>query len=239
MDKKIRVEELVELLNKYAYEYYSLDNPSVSDKEYDSKYDELKALEDETGYILPYSPTQRVGDVVLQGFNKYTHKGRLWSLDKAQSFDEIRDWHNRNVKFVNDMNSRGENLPELRYVITKKFDGLTINLTYNEEGILQTAATRGNGETGEEVTAQVKTIKEIPLKTSRGDLFEVHGEAIMTVEAFDKYNATSETPLKNLRNGAAGALRNLNVKETARRGLSAFFYDVGYKEGKNFKTYEE
>ena len=137
------------------------------------------------------------------------------------------------------MNSRGENLPELRYVITKKFDGLTINLTYNEEGILQTAATRGNGETGEEVTAQVKTIKEIPLKTSRGDLFEVHGEAIMTVEAFDKYNATSETPLKNLRNGAAGALRNLNVKETARRGLSAFFYDVGYKEGKNFKTYEE
>lgn len=239
MDKKIRVEELVELLNKYAYEYYSLDNPSVSDKEYDSKYDELRALEEETGYVLPYSPTQRVGDVVLQGFNKYNHKARLWSLDKAQSFDEIKEWHNRNVKFVNEMNSRGENLPSLRYVITKKFDGLTINLTYDENGILQTAATRGNGETGEEVTAQVKTIKEIPLKTSSGDLFEVHGEAIMTVEAFDKYNATSETPLKNLRNGAAGALRNLNVKETARRGLSAFFYDVGYKEGQNFKTYEE
>ena len=239
MDKKIRVEELVELLNKYAYEYYSLDNPSVSDKEYDSKYDELRALEEETGYVLPYSPTQRVGDVVLQGFNKYTHKARLWSLDKAQSFDEVKEWHNRNVKFVNEMNSRGENLPSLRYVITKKFDGLTINLTYDENGILQTAATRGNGETGEEVTAQVKTIKEIPLKTSSGDLFEVHGEAIMTVEAFDKYNATSETPLKNLRNGAAGALRNLNVKETARRGLSAFFYDVGYKEGQNFKTYEE
>lgn len=239
MDKKIRVEELVELLNKYAYEYYSLDNPSVSDKEYDSKYDELRALEEETGYVLPYSPTQRVGDVVLQGFNKYTHKARLWSLDKAQSFDEIKEWHNRNVKFVNEMNSRGENLPSLRYVITKKFDGLTINLTYDENGILQTAATRGNGETGEEVTAQVKTIKEIPLKTSSGDLFEVHGEAIMTVEAFDKYNATSETPLKNLRNGTAGALRNLNVKETARRGLSAFFYDVGYKEGQKFKTYEE
>ena len=239
MDKKIRVEELVELLNRYAYEYYSLDNPSVSDKEYDIKYDELRALEEETGYVLPYSPTQRVGDVVLQGFNKYTHKARLWSLDKAQSFEEIKDWHNRNVKFVNEMNSRGENLPNLRYVITKKFDGLTINLTYDENGILQTAATRGNGEIGEEVTAQVKTIKEIPLKTSNGDLFEVHGEAIMTVEAFDKYNATSETPLKNLRNGAAGALRNLNVKETARRGLSAFFYDVGYKEGQNFKRYEE
>lgn len=239
MDKKIRIEELVELLNKYAYEYYSLDNPSVSDKEYDIKYDELKSLEEETGYVLPYSPTQRVGDVILKGFNKYTHKAKLWSLDKAQNFDEIRDWHNRNIKFVNEMNSKGENLPSLRYVITKKFDGLTINLTYDENGILQKAATRGNGETGEEVTAQVKTIKEIPLKTSSGDLFEVHGEAIMTVEAFNKYNSISDVPLKNLRNGAAGALRNLNVKETARRGLSAFFYDVGYKEGENFKTYEE
>ena len=239
MDKKAHIEELVELLNKYAYEYYSLDNPSVSDKEYDKKYDELKALEEETGHVLPYSPTQRVGDVVLQGFNKYTHKARLWSLDKAQSLEEINDWHKRNIKFVNEMNERGENLPPLRYVITKKFDGLTINLTYNEDGIMQTAATRGNGETGEEVTAQVKTIREIPLKTSNGDLFEVHGEAIMTTEAFEKYNATSETPLKNLRNGAAGALRNLNVKETARRGLSAFFYDVGYKEGSKFKSYEE
>ena len=239
MDKKIRIEELVELLNKYAYEYYSLDNPSVSDKEYDIKYDELKSLEEETGYVLSYSPTQRVGDVILKGFNKYTHKAKLWSLDKAQNFDEIRDWHNRNIKFVNEMNYKGENLPSLRYVITKKFDGLTINLTYDENGILQKAATRGNGETGEEVTAQVKTIKEIPLKTSSSDLFEVHGEAIMTVEAFNKYNSISDVPLKNLRNGAAGALRNLNVKETARRGLSAFFYDVGYKEGENFKTYEE
>ena len=239
MDKKARIEELVELLNKYAYEYYSLDKPSVTDKEYDLKYDELKELENETGYVLPYSPTQRVGDVILEGFKKYTHKARLWSLDKAQSMEEIKEWHNRNIKFVNEMNARGENLPPLRYVITKKFDGLTINLTYNEEGILEVAATRGTGETGEDVTAQVKTIKEIPLKTSTGDLFEVHGEAIMTQEAFDKYNSISETPLKNLRNGAAGALRNLNVKETARRGLSAFFYDVGYKEGNAFKNYEE
>ena len=239
MDKKARVEELVELLNKYSYEYYSLDNPSVTDKEYDVKYDELKLLEDETGYVLPYSPTQRVGDVVLQGFSKYTHKARLWSLDKAQNIKEIEDWHNRNIKFVNEMNSREENLPPLRYVITKKFDGLTINLTYNEDGIMEVAATRGNGETGEVVTAQVKTIKSIPLKTSKGDIFEVHGEAIMTTEAFEKYNETAETPLKNLRNGAAGALRNLNVKETARRGLSGFFYDVGYKEGTGFTSYEE
>lgn len=239
MDKNKKIEELVELLNKYSYEYYTLDKPSVTDKEYDSKYDKLKALEKETGYVLPYSPTQRIGDVVLQGFSKYTHKARLWSLDKAQSLDEIKEWHNRNVKFVNEMNLRGENLPPLRYVITKKFDGLTINLTYSEEGILDVAATRGTGETGEVVTAQVKTIKGIPLKTSKGDLFEVHGEAIMTQEAFNNYNSKAETPLKNLRNGAAGALRNLNVKETANRNLSAFFYDVGYKEGEGFKSYEE
>ncbi|MCQ2969008.1 MAG: NAD-dependent DNA ligase LigA [Clostridium sp.] len=239
MDKKSRIEELVELLNKYAYEYYSLDKPSVTDKEYDLKYDELKELENETGYVLPYSPTQRVGDIVLEGFKKYTHKARLWSLDKAQSMDEIKEWHNKNIKFIDEMNAKGENLPPLRYVVTKKFDGLSINLTYNKEGILEVAATRGTGETGEDVTAQVKTIKEIPLKTSAGETFEVHGEAIMTQEAFDKYNSISETPLKNLRNGAAGALRNLNVKETARRGLSAFFYDIGYKEGTAFKNYEE
>lgn len=239
MDKKARIEELVQLLNRYAYEYYALDNPSVTDKEYDNIYDELKKLEEETSYILPYSPTQRVGDMVLEKFNKYSHKARLWSLDKAQRLAEIQEWHNRNVKFVNEMNSRGENLPPLRYVVTKKFDGLTINLTYDENGILTVAATRGTGETGEEVTAQVKTIKALPLKIENDSLFEIHGEAIMTQEAFKEYNSNSETPLKNLRNGAAGALRNLNVKETAKRKLSAFFYDIGYKEREQFKTYEE
>lgn len=239
MDKKKRIEELVEKLNRYSYEYYSLDKPSVTDKQYDTEYYELVELEKETGYLLPYSPTQRVGDVVLDGFEKYTHKARLWSLDKAQSLQEIIDWHNRNVKFVNEMRARGENLPDLKYVLTKKFDGLTINLTYNEDGILEIAATRGTGSIGENVTAQVKTIKSIPLKISNNDVFEVHGEAVMTQEAFDKYNETAQTSLKNLRNGAAGALRNLNVKETARRNLSAFFYDVGYKEGTQFTSYLE
>ncbi|NKF07896.1 NAD-dependent DNA ligase LigA [Clostridium gasigenes] len=239
MDEKTKIELLVEELNKYAYEYYSLDNPTVTDKEYDEKYDELKALEKENEYVLPYSPTLRVGDRILEGFNKYTHKARLWSLDKAQTIQEIEDWHNRNIKFVNEMNLRGEELPSLKYVLTKKFDGLTVNLTYDENGILVTAATRGNGETGENVTAQVQTIKAIPLKIASGDLFEIHGEAIMTTEAFENYNKSSESPLKNLRNGAAGALRNLNLKETAKRNLSAFFYDVGYKEGNAFKTYEE
>lgn len=239
MDKKQRIEELVNELNRYAYEYYSLDNPSVSDKDYDKKYDELKKLEEETNYVLPYSPTLRVGDRILEGFSKYTHKARLWSLDKAQSLEELKDWHNRNLKFIREMNSRGVDLPEPRYVLTKKFDGLTVNLTYDENGILASAATRGNGEVGEEVSAQVKTIKSIPLKINNDDLFEIHGEAIMTTEAFENYNKNADVPLKNLRNGAAGALRNLNLKETAKRNLSAFFYDVGYKEGEGFKTYEE
>ncbi|WP_143316810.1 NAD-dependent DNA ligase LigA [Clostridium sp. HBUAS56017] len=239
MDNKERIKELVEELNRYSYEYYALDNPTVTDKEYDKKYDELRKLEIEEDYILPYSPTLRVGDMVLEGFSKYTHKGRLWSMDKAQGVDELRDWHNRNKKFVEDMRSRGENLPDLKYVLTKKFDGLTVNLTYDEEGILVTGATRGTGSVGENVTAQVKTIKSIPLKIDSSDLLEVHGEAVMTTEAFNKYNETAVVPLKNLRNGAAGALRNLNVKETANRNLSAFFYDVGYKEGYKFKTYLE
>lgn len=239
MDKREKMKALVDELNRYAYEYYSLDNPSVSDKDYDKKYDELVLLEKELNEVLPYSPTVRVGDVVLDGFKKYTHKGRLWSLGKAQSIEEIKEWHNRNVKFVNEMREKGEDLPPLKYIATKKFDGLTVNLTYDENGVLVVGATRGTGAIGEDVTAQVKTIKSIPLKVNCKDVFEVHGEAIMTTEAFEKYNNEADVPLKNLRNGAAGALRNLNVRETARRNLSAFFYDVGYKEGKQFKNYME
>lgn len=240
MDKKKLIEELVEELNKYAYEYYVLGNSSVTDKDYDKKYYELVDLEKETGYKLPYSPTQRVGDVILPEFKKYTHKARLWSLDKAQTLEEIREWHNRNVKFLEEYNrTSDEELPPLKYILTKKFDGLTINLSYDENGVLVIGATRGTGAIGEDVTAQVKTIKSIPLKIDCHDFLEIHGEAIMTTEAFEKYNSEAETPLKNLRNGAAGALRNLNVAETAKRNLSAFFYDVGYKEGAPFKTYME
>ena len=240
MDKKKLIEELVEELNKYAYEYYVLGNSSVTDKDYDKKYYELVDLEKETGYKFPYSPTQWVGDVILPEFKKYTHKARLWSLDKAQTLEEIGEWHNRNVKFVEEYNrTSDEELPPLKYILTKKFDGLTINLSYDENGVLVTGATRGTGAIGEDVTAQVKTIKSIPLKIDCHDFLEIHGEAIMTTEAFEKYNSEADTPLKNLRNGAAGALRNLNVAETAKRNLSAFFYDVGYKEGAPFKTYME
>ncbi|MEW8994840.1 NAD-dependent DNA ligase LigA [Clostridium sp.] len=239
-DKRSKMLKLVEELNKYSYEYYVLDNPIISDKEYDKKYDELKVLESELKEVLPYSPTLRVGDIVLDEFKKYKHRAPLWSLDKAQSIEQIKDWHNRNVKAINEYNnSHEEKLPSIKYIVTKKFDGLSINLTYDEDGVLIVGASRGTGEIGEDITSQVKTIKSIPLIIDNHSIIEVHGEAIMTREAFEYYNKNATTPLKNLRNGAAGALRNLNVKETARRNLSAFFYDVGYNEGNPFKTYSE
>lgn len=240
MDKKIIIENLVNELNKYANEYYVLGNPSVSDKEYDKKYDELVNLERETGYVIPYSPTQRVGDKILPEFKKYAHKGKLFSLDKAQSIEEIRDWHIKNLKFIDEYNrvNPDKKLPSLKYIVTKKFDGLTVNLSYDENGVLLTGATRGTGTIGEDITAQIKTIKSIPLKIDFDDFIEVHGEALMTKEAFEKYNKDALIPLKNLRNGAAGALRNLNVAETVKRNLSAFFYDIGYSKNTKFKTYK-
>lgn len=224
MDNKLeKMKKLVEELNQYAYEYYVLDNPSISDKEYDLKYDELVILEKETQVTLPYSPTQRVGDKILGEFSKYTHKGRLWSLDKAQNMEQLIEWHNRNLKVIEQYNSMSEDkLPELRYIVTKKFDGLTVNCTYDENGILIKSATRGTGIIGEDITAQIKTIKTVPLKIKNNHVIEVHGEAIMTKTAFEEYNKAAQVPLKNLRNGAAGALRNLDIKETARRNLSAF-----------------
>lgn len=239
-DLKREIESLVEKLNVYAKEYYTLDAPSISDKEYDALYDRLVALEKETGYQLSYSPTQRVGDEVLSAMPKHRHLAKLWSLDKAQSLLELSQWHERNLSFVEEYNKDHENkLPPVKYIVTRKFDGLTVNLTYNQEGILETAATRGNGALGEEVTAQVKTIYSVPLKIASEDVLEIHGEAMMTKEALRIYNETAEVPLKNTRNGAAGALRNLNLEETRRRNLTAFFYDIGYKEGIPFETYRD
>lgn len=240
MDDKNKIAQIIDELNKLAYEYYVLDNPSVSDVQYDKKYDELNKLEKETGIFMPNSPTQRVGDVVLSEFQKYTHKGRLWSLNKAQNIQEIIDFDNRCKKTISEYNSNHDDrLPEIKYALTKKFDGLTINCTYDEKGVLVKAATRGTGEIGEDITPQVKTIKSIPVRIQNSHIFEVHGEAIMTKKAFAEYNNSTDSPLKNLRNGAAGALRNLNTLETAKRNLSAFFYDVGYNEGPKFISYIE
>lgn len=145
MDKKSRIEELVKLLNEYSYLYYTMDAPKVSDVEYDRLYDELIALEGETGLVLQDSPSRRVGGDVLDKFVKHTHLGKLWSLDKAQDKASLRSWDIRINKLINEYNnSHIDRLPKPEYILEYKFDGLTVNLTY-DNGILVQGASRGNG----------------------------------------------------------------------------------------------
>ena len=219
-----RMQQLVKQLNEYAYRYYVLDDPVVSDGEYDRLYDELVALEKETGVVLPDSPTIRVGDKPLSKFEQVVHRGKLFSLDKCQSKQEMRAWL--------DKLSVGGKMPLCS--VEYKFDGLTINLTY-ENGVLTRAATRGNGEIGEEVTLQVRTIKSVPLSIPYKGIIEVQGEGIMTLSALAAYNAREDvTPLKNARNGVAGAIRNLDPKVTADRKLDMICYNVNYIDKGNF-----
>lgn len=221
-----RMRELVDRLNETAYQYYTLDMPTISDREWDAMYDELVRLEAETGERLPDSPTRRVGGEVLAGFEPHTHLARLWSMGKAQSIEALQDWANRAEKLRLEAG-----LPALEYVVEHKFDGLTVNLTY-EDGNLVGAATRGNGVTGEQILPQVMTIRSIPLRIPFKGRMEVHGEAFMKLSVLDKYNETAREPLKNPRNAAAGAIRNLDPAVTASRNLSACFYDVGFIEGR-------
>lgn len=236
-----RMEELVAQLNQYAYHYYTLDNPLVSDKDYDVLYDELVALEQQTGIVLHNSPTQRVGGELLSGFEPHRHLARLWSLDKAQNVDDLQAWHQRVVKLVTDYNTKNPDtpLPEPSFVVELKFDGLTLNLTYTN-GILTQASTRGNGVTGEGILPQVKTIRSVPLTIPYHEgTIEVQGEGIMNLSVLEKYNETATEPLKNARNAAAGALRNLNPKVTATRKLNAFFYNVGFADELSFTDHQE
>lgn len=223
------MQQLVELLNKYAYEYYVLDKPTISDGEYDKLYDRLVSLEKEKGVILPQSPTQRVGDTVLEGFEKVTHKIRLYSLDKCQSTNELKEW----------VNSVKEKEPNANFTLEYKFDGLTVVCTY-KNGVFVSAATRGNGSVGEDVTNQVKTIKSVPLTIDfKGELI-VQGEGMITLSNLKKFNEKypNET-LKNARNAVSGAIRNLDAKQTAKRNLDWFCYNVCYAQGKTFRTQEE
>ena len=220
---------LVNQLNEYAYQYYVLDNPTVSDKEYDVLYDRLLAMEKETGVVLENSPTQRVGGAVLEGFAKHTHLAPLYSLDKAKTKEELLEWEVRLKKLVR---------PGQLYTLEYKFDGLTLNLTY-EGGRLVGAATRGDGTTGEEILEQVKTIRSVPLTIPFSGRMEVQGEGIMHLSTLAEYNKTAKEPLKNARNAAAGALRNLDTKVTEQRHLDAYFYNVGYIEGRDFANHQE
>ena len=233
-----RMRELVDRLNETAYQYYTLDAPTISDKEWDALYDELVKLEAETGTRLPDSPTRRVGGAVLPGFEPHTHIARLWSMGKAQSIEAREDWARRAEKLRAEANAAGAGLPPVSYVVEHKFDGLTINLTY-EDGHLTQAATRGNGIVGEAILPQAMTIRTIPLVIPYKGRMEVHGEAFMRISVLEKYNETAKEPLKNPRNAAAGALRNLDPGVTASRRLDACFYDVGYIEGRAFRSQHE
>lgn len=183
MNPMHRMEQLVAELNTYNYHYYTLDEPKISDKEYDVLYDELVALEQTSGLVLPDSPTQRVGGELLKGFTPHRHLAPLWSLDKAQNMEQLRAWNARVVKLVNDYNTKNpeQPLPSPGYAIELKFDGLTLNLTYTDGQLVQ-ASTRGNGVVGEGILAQVKTIKSVPLTIPfRNGTIEVQGEGIMNL----------------------------------------------------------
>lgn len=225
MDK---MRELVDILNKYAYEYYVLDNPTVSDKEYDVLYDELIKLEKERGEVLFDSPTRRVGGEPISAFKKHDHIERLYSLDKATTEEEIYAFENRIKKDDS----------EVEYTVEYKFDGLTICLTY-EDGKFVRATTRGNGITGEDVTSQVMTIKSFPFTIKEKGTFEVQGEAIMRLSVLEEYNKTAAEPLKNARNAVAGAIRNLDPKITEKRRVEIMFYNVNYSSEKVFSSQVE
>ncbi len=225
--------ELVDKLNEYSKAYYVLDAPKISDKEYDELYDELLRLEEQSGIILPDSPTQRVGGDPLPCFEPHTHIHRLWSLDKVRTREDLIDWGRRVERIA-----ESQQLPKVKYALEYKFDGLTINLTY-EGGRLITGATRGNGIVGEDITPQIKTIRTVPLTIPFKGKMEVQGECYMKLSVLDEINKTTDEKLKNARNAAAGALRNLDPRITAKRRLDCYCYNVGYIEGKKLETQDE
>ncbi len=212
------MKELVELLNRYAYEYYTKDAPSVSDSEYDQLYRELVELEiahpDE---ILPESPTHRVGGVVLKGFTKYQHQYPLYSLQDAFSREELEAFDQRVRK----------EFPSISYVCELKIDGLSISLTY-EKGVLVTGATRGDGSVGEDITENLKRVKDIPLVLPEPVNITVRGECYMPRASFDRVNQirqeNGEPEFANPRNAAAGTLRQLDTTIVAKRNLATFLY---------------
>lgn len=223
-----RMRQLVDILNKYAYEYYVLDNPSVPDSEYDKLYAELQALERESGTVLFDSPTRRVGGEPIKAFERHEHISRLYSLDKAVTDDELNAFFTRVGKVAENP----------AYTVEYKFDGLTMCLTY-EGGKFVRATTRGNGTAGEDVTAQVLTIKSYPMTISYLGTLEVKGEAVIRLSVLENYNKTAAEPLKNARNAAAGAIRNLDPAVTASRRPEILFYDVNYMSDPILSSQEE
>lgn len=228
-DKIKQMQQLCEVINSASIAYYVNDNPIMSDKEWDGYYNKLLALEAETGIVLPNSPSQKVGGDVLDKFVKVEHKAKLYSLDKAQTLEEIDDWLARNQNILSF---------EQKFSVEYKFDGLPIAVSY-ENGVMVKALTRGNGEVGEDVTLQAKTIRSLPLSINCKDTIVVQGEVVMKLSELEKYNKTTDDKLKNARNAAAGALRNLDPKITASRNLDFYAYNINYSQGVVFETQQQ
>ena len=217
-----RQETLTRQLMRYAEAYYNADAPIISDAEYDALYDELVTLEEESGFSLPGSPTKLVG-ANAGSFLPHKHIRRLYSLDKVRTEEGLADWANRAIKAAEGRT--------VEFALEYKFDGLTVCLTYDNGRFVQ-GATRGNGVTGDGVFDQLLTIRTIPRTIPFKGKMEVQGECIMRLSILEELNKTADEPLKNARNAAAGALRNLDPKVTASRKLDIFCYNVGYIEGK-------
>ena len=213
-----RMKELVELLNRYATEYYTSDNPSVSDSEYDRLYRELVELEKaHPDQVLPESPTHRVGGKILDGFEKYSHQYPLYSLQDAFSREELDAFDARVRKELDDVT----------YICELKIDGLSISLTY-EQGIFVAGATRGDGSVGENITENLKRVKDIPLSLPEKLDITVRGECYMPRASFNQVNLArqenGEPEFANPRNAAAGTLRQLDTAVVAKRNLATFLY---------------
>ena len=227
-----RIDELVELLNEANYNYHVLDNPTITDQEYDKYLRELIDLEDEYNYVRDDSPTQRVGGEVLDGFEKHTHKIPMMSLSNVFNEEEIRDF---------DIKIKKEGINP-QYVCELKIDGLSVSLNY-ENGKFVSAATRGDGTVGEDITNNVKTIKTVPLSLKKPVSIEVRGEIYMPKKMLKELNIRREAdhlPLfQNCRNAAAGSIRQLDSKVAASRGLDTFIYHIPNPSDYGLKTHFE
>jgi DNA ligase (NAD+) len=234
-DKKKEIEKLVKELNYHCYRYYVLDSPVISDEEYDRLYFHLKELEEKYHYILPDSPTQRIGAPPLDKFRKVRHTEPMLSLDNAFSYDEVKEFDERVKRFL-------KSEEEIEYTVEPKYDGLAIELTYRD-GFLYRASTRGDGYEGEDVTQNIRTIKSVPLKIEDIDApkeIDVRGEVYMDIDEFEKLNRErgqkGEPLFANPRNAAAGSVRQLDSSITAARRLHLACYGVGSVKGGEFKN---
>ncbi len=222
----------VELLKKYAYEYYVLDNPSVTDEEYDKLYHKVLQFEKEHPELIdPESPTQKVGYKVSDGFEKVKHLTKMWSMQDVFNENELKEWLNRVYKIVGNK--------DLNFYIEPKFDGASLNVIYNN-GKLEKAITRGDGDSGEDVTNNAMVIESIPKQIEYQELIEIRGEVVISKKEFEKINQKrverGEEPFSNPRNMASGSLRQLDSRITAQRKLQFYPWGVG-KNSLNFKSY--